>query len=269
MISRCAFALLTHSQDYLASEGSDDESDVEEKYKGLLEDAINGHAQEDEADDGMAITFGSALDASRPISPPPSSSALNNPAKKKGSSSLGVAPAVEGDFVEGDAEAFDDDFFCAPETTGKKSARKIEAEKPAPEVELLESSGDEKAELDLLMTDDITLAADGRIVKSAMDESRHFDAREIMKKEKQQKSKKRKRKNAQSQEEQMMIQPGFKMDLTDERFARGLEESHEFFIDPTNPKYVSVYAFANVTQVHQDYRDGKVALCRVKGQRVE
>ncbi|KAL3895012.1 MAG: hypothetical protein SGCHY_004944 [Lobulomycetales sp.] len=229
--------LMDDFKDYLASEGSDDESDVEEKYKGLLEDAINGHAQEDEADDGMAITFGSALDASRPISPPPSSSALNNPAKKKGSSSLGVAPAVEGDFVEGDAEAFDDDFFCAPETTGKKSARKIEAEKPAPEVELLESSGDEKAELDLLMTDDITLAADGRIVKSAMDESRHFDAREIMKKEKQQKSKKRKRKNAQSQEEQMMIQPGFKMDLTDERFARGLEESHEFFIDPTNPKF--------------------------------
>jgi hypothetical protein len=194
--------------DYLASEDSD--SEIEggaEKYRSLLETK-----EESEEEDGVQVVFGSALDG-----------------KSEKAGRKRVAE-VQGDYVEGEADAFDDDFFCAPtKATGKKKEVK-----PVVEEETL-AEGDEpdSRELDLVMTDDINLDA------PINDESRHFDIRDVLKSEKLSKKKKSKGKGRKRDEldQDAQTQPGFNMDVEDERFSRGLVGSHEFFIDPTNPKF--------------------------------
>ncbi|KAF7591106.1 pre-rRNA-processing protein esf1 [Aspergillus hancockii] len=118
---------------------------------------------------------------------------------------------------------FDDPFFNDP--SGKESAaarrkeekRKKRAERAAEEA----AAAAKRAELELLMMDD-----ENKGIK-------HFDMNEIEKAEKQARKKsKGKGKGKQTLE----AVDDFQMDVSDPRFTR-LFESHEFAIDPTNPRF--------------------------------
>ncbi|EAW11236.1 pre-rRNA-processing protein ESF1 [Aspergillus clavatus NRRL 1] len=119
---------------------------------------------------------------------------------------------------------FNDPFFDDP--TGKATAaarRKEEKRKKREEREAEEAANAAKrAELELLMLDD---------KKSGI---KHFDMNEIEKSEKQAR-KKNKMKKAKAAPAPA-VSDDFQMDVSDPRFAR-LFESHEFAIDPTNPKF--------------------------------
>ncbi|KAF6808741.1 pre-rRNA processing protein [Colletotrichum musicola] len=132
---------------------------------------------------------------------------------------------------------FDDPFFTteeAPKKT-KTSLRKEErlAKRAAREAEE-SSKAKEKAQLKLLMADD----NDG-----PAEHLDHFDMAEILKAEKLKKKKgKHAKKNAlkkggaDADDEKVGLQEGFKMDVGDERF-KAVFESHEYAIDPSNPKF--------------------------------
>ena len=136
-----------------------------------------------------------------------------------------VAPEAEAEVAE-DA-GFEDPFFAEP-SNDKISASKLRKEerlKKRAEREAEEKAAAAKrAELELLMVDDKET------------EMRHFDMNEIEKAEKKARKKgKRHGKDKGSGGDQPMIDD-FDVDTQDPRFAR-LYESHEFAIDPTNPKY--------------------------------
>ncbi|GAB1202838.1 hypothetical protein APSETT445_001461 [Aspergillus pseudonomiae] len=118
---------------------------------------------------------------------------------------------------------FNDPFFDDP--SGKESAaarRKEEKRKKREERAAEEAAAAAKrAELELLMMDD-----ENKNIK-------HFDMNEIEKAEKQAR-KKGKGKGKGKQAAQVV--DDFQMDVSDPRFAR-LFESHEFAIDPTNPRF--------------------------------
>ncbi|CRK42784.1 hypothetical protein BN1708_008872 [Verticillium longisporum] len=124
---------------------------------------------------------------------------------------------------------FDDPFFAAEETSKKTktSIRKEErlAKRAAREAEEKEKA-ESKAQLELLM------AGDGEDDGDHLD---HFDMNEITRAEKQSK-KKYKKKGKKKEVERAGLQEGFKMDVGDDRF-KAVFESHEYAIDPSNPKY--------------------------------
>jgi hypothetical protein len=131
--------------------------------------------------------------------------------------------------VEGAADdlGFNDPFFTseAPEPT-KSSVRKEERlkKRAAKEKEDAEKAA-EKAQLELLMADDNPSGAH-------LD---HFDMKDIVRAEKQ-KNKKKGKKGKKGAEDQGGLQEDFNMDVEDSRF-KAVFESHEFAIDPSNPKY--------------------------------
>lgn len=136
--------------------------------------------------------------------------------------------------VEGPAEedlGFDDPFFTSEPVQPTKSAMRKEErlkKRAAREREEAESAA-QKAQLELLMADE---NGDGG---AHLD---HFDMKEIMKAEKQKgkKGKGKKGKKGTAGEDQGGLQEDFKMDVEDSRF-KAVFESHEFAIDPSNPKY--------------------------------
>ena len=120
---------------------------------------------------------------------------------------------------------FDDPFFAAPENDKVSASRKRKEErlkkKAAREAEEA-GNAMKRAELELLMVDD----------KDA--EVRHFDMNEIAKAEKRGKKKGKRDKKGKDSGEQPRDE--FHMNTKDPRFAR-LYESHEFSIDPNNPRF--------------------------------
>ncbi|OCL09767.1 hypothetical protein AOQ84DRAFT_375528 [Glonium stellatum] len=134
---------------------------------------------------------------------------------------------------EGEKDPFDDPFFDDPATVSRdlaKAARRAEKAKKREERAKEETaSAAQRAELELLMVDDNAVGGAGM---------RHFDMNEIVKAEKakRRKGKKKGAKKGVGEEEIEKKIDGFKMDVQDPRFAR-LFESHEFAIDPTNPKF--------------------------------
>ena len=134
-------------------------------------------------------------------------------------------------------DPFDDPFFTDPKASAKaeNAARKAAAKKKREEREAEEAAAaTERAELELLMVDDN--AADGGTLK-------HFDMNEIEKAEKA--AKKRQKRGKRGKKESKAaggtgtggtLVDDFKMDAQDPRFAK-LYESHEFAIDPTNPRF--------------------------------
>ncbi|KAM0325918.1 hypothetical protein ACHAQA_007221 [Verticillium albo-atrum] len=133
---------------------------------------------------------------------------------------------------EGEPEedlGFDDPFFAAEETAKKTktSIRKEErlAKRAAREAEEKEKA-ESKAQLELLM------AGDGEDDGDHLD---HFDMNEITRAEKQRK-KKYKKKGKKNEAERAGLQEGFQMDVGDDRF-KAVFESHEYAIDPSNPRY--------------------------------
>jgi hypothetical protein len=132
-------------------------------------------------------------------------------------------------------QGFEDAFFTDPvqaEKDAKKAYKatkaKLRAEREAEET----LSSAKRAELELLM------AGDG-----AEENVKHFDMREIQKAEKE-KNKKGKFKNKKNKSKELDLieatagatSNDFKVDTRDDRFQR-IFESHEFAIDPTNPRF--------------------------------
>ena len=137
------------------------------------------------------------------------------------------APAVQN--VEAPADANDDDdpfndpFFASdPEEAAKaskpESNKSKKAKKKAEQEQQDKAAAVERANLELLMADE----DDSKM--------RHFNMNEIVKSEKAKKKGKKAKKNA------PIIEDNFQVDTTDPRFAK-LYESHEFAIDPTNPRF--------------------------------
>ncbi|KAL1311845.1 hypothetical protein AAFC00_001920 [Neodothiora populina] len=122
---------------------------------------------------------------------------------------------------------FDDPFFSNPQGAAKARTQALKAEKAknrAEREEAARATASQRAELELLMVDD---KADASM--------RHFNMSEIVKAEKA--AKRKGRKGAKKDDEaQKPDGADFKIETQDPRF-RGLFESHEFAIDPTNPRF--------------------------------
>ena len=128
-------------------------------------------------------------------------------------------------------DPFNDPFFNDPNAAAaaEKSARKADKAKKRAERDAEEAgAASRRAELELLMADD---EANGEGV-------RHFDMREIEKAEKEarRKGKGKGKKGGKKTEE--AVKDDFKVEAEDPRF-KALFDSHEYAIDPTNPRFKS------------------------------
>ncbi|KAK5709324.1 pre-rRNA-processing protein esf1 [Elasticomyces elasticus] len=125
---------------------------------------------------------------------------------------------------------FDDPFFNDPASAAvvEKKAKKAERQKKREaQAAKDEEDASRRKELELLMAED------------QADNVRHFDMREVEKAEKEAKrkgKKGKKSKKAAGSEEVADAGPGFNVDSQDPRF-KALFESHEYAIDPTNPRF--------------------------------
>lgn len=152
--------------------------------------------------------------------------------EKRKAKALAKREGIDREVDEAKAEApaedlgFDDPFFTSePAQPSKSSIRKEERlkKRAAREKEEAENAA-QKAQLELLMADE----------NGGGDHLDHFDMKEIMRAEKLKAKKKKKGKKG--AEDQGGLQEDFKMDVDDPRF-KAVFESHEFAIDPSNPKY--------------------------------
>ena len=133
----------------------------------------------------------------------------------------------------GDDLGFDDPFFTTEDagTKSKTSMRKEERLKNRQARAAAEAAkAEERARLSKVM-------ADGDV--DPAERLDHFDMKEILRAEKK-KGKKGKRGKGQAQgqgvEDSKGLQEDFHMDVDDDRF-KAVFDSHEFAIDPSNPKF--------------------------------
>ncbi|KAL7800196.1 hypothetical protein V8C37DRAFT_364410 [Trichoderma ceciliae] len=130
---------------------------------------------------------------------------------------------------DGEDLGFDDPFFTAEDPAApisKASVRKEERRKKREAREAAEArDAEEKAHLSKVMAED---ARDNRV-----DHLDHFDMNEILRAEKQKDKKKKYQKKSRGE---VGLQEDFKMDVKDDRF-KAVFDSHEFAIDPSNPKF--------------------------------
>ncbi|PHH66091.1 hypothetical protein CDD81_616 [Ophiocordyceps australis] len=127
----------------------------------------------------------------------------------------------------GDDLGFEDPFFTTeePAAASKTSIRKEDRRKKREAREAADATAaEEKARLSKIMAD-----------KEEADHLDHFDMSEIVRAEKK-KSKKAKGKAKQDAANQGGLQEDFEMDVADDRF-KAVFDSHEFAIDPSNPKF--------------------------------
>ncbi|KAL6414537.1 Pre-rRNA-processing protein esf1 [Ilyonectria robusta] len=134
---------------------------------------------------------------------------------------------------EGDDLGFDDPFFTAeePVRATKASVRKEERRKKREAREAAEAeSTAEKAQLAKVMAQDTN--------DNQVDHLDHFDMNEILKAEKLKgkKGKAKKRAEAKKSQSRGGLQEDFDLDVADDRF-KAVFESHEYAIDPSNPKF--------------------------------
>ncbi|KAI1874859.1 uncharacterized protein JN550_002288 [Neoarthrinium moseri] len=131
---------------------------------------------------------------------------------------------------EGEDLGFDDPFFTTeqPAKATKTSQRKEERlKKREQKEEESKKTAVEKAQLEKIMADDS---------KAAADHLDHFDMNEIARAEKQKFKKGKGKKKQKDVQDRGGLQEGFKMDTSDDRF-KAVFDSHEFAIDPSNPKF--------------------------------
>ena len=124
---------------------------------------------------------------------------------------------------------FDDPFFTDPATAAaaeKKAKRAEKQKKRDQQAAQEEEAASRRAELELLMAED------------KADNVRHFDMREIEKAEKEARRKGKSKKPKKKTGEGDAVQDGFQVDSQDPRF-KALFDSHEYAIDPTNPRFKS------------------------------
>ncbi|KAI1093056.1 hypothetical protein F5B19DRAFT_172878 [Rostrohypoxylon terebratum] len=138
--------------------------------------------------------------------------------------------ADDGETAEAQEDlGFDDPFFTTEEPVKKsKNFEKKEERRKRREAKDAEAAENaaQKAHLERIMADDS---------KEAVEHLDHFDMNEITRAEKL-KSKKFKKKGKKEVEDHGGLQQGFEMDVKDDRF-KAVFESHEFAIDPSNPKF--------------------------------
>ncbi|RBR09257.1 hypothetical protein FVER53590_06794 [Fusarium verticillioides] len=134
---------------------------------------------------------------------------------------------------EGDADdlGFDDPFFTAaedPAASSKTSIRKADRLKKREAREAAEAENKaQKKQLEKVMAN-----ADA----DQADHLDHFDMNEIVRAEKAKKKKGKAKKKALAKESRGGLQEDFSMDVDDDRF-KAVFESHEYAIDPSNPKF--------------------------------
>ncbi|KAF2103120.1 hypothetical protein NA57DRAFT_72103 [Rhizodiscina lignyota] len=142
---------------------------------------------------------------------------------------------VPGEEAADEDDPFNDPFFEDPVIANRnaaKKAKKAEKERLKREREAEEKANSkQRAELELLMADDDARDGTGKGVQ-------HFDMNEIAKAEKDKKKKKKQKKAAALDEDVGKGEDGdrFQMQVDDPRFVR-LFESHEFAIDPNDPRF--------------------------------
>ncbi|KAF4339861.1 pre-rRNA-processing esf1 [Fusarium beomiforme] len=126
---------------------------------------------------------------------------------------------------------FDDPFFTTaedPAAASKTSIRKADRLKKREAREAADAEDKaQKKQLEKVMAD---VGAD------QADHLDHFDMNEILRAEKAKKKKGKAKKKALSKESRGGLQEDFKMDVADDRF-QAVFESHEYAIDPSNPKF--------------------------------
>ena len=135
------------------------------------------------------------------------------------------APAAD------EEDPFNDPFFNDPTTAAatEKTARKADKAKKRAERDAADAeAASRRAELELLMADD---EANGEGV-------RHFDMREIEKAEKEARRKGKNKGKKSKKTAEDAVKDDFKVQAEDPRF-KALFDSHEYAIDPTNPRFKS------------------------------
>ncbi|KAM0253338.1 hypothetical protein ACHAQJ_007288 [Trichoderma viride] len=152
--------------------------------------------------------------------------ALNEDVDEDGDDDIQVVH--DSDEEDGHDLGFDDPFFTTedPAPTSKASIRKEERLKKREAREAAEArDAEEKAHLSKVMAED---AQDNQV-----DHLDHFNMNEILRAEKQKGKKKKYQKKSKGE---VGLQEDFKMDVKDDRF-KAVFDSHEFAIDPSNPKF--------------------------------
>ncbi|KAI3332220.1 hypothetical protein HD806DRAFT_186194 [Xylariaceae sp. AK1471] len=144
---------------------------------------------------------------------------------------------------------FDDPFFTTDEPVkiSKSAEKKEERRKRREEKEAAAAeNAAQKAQLEKIMVDDS---------KDQVEHLDHFNMDEITKAEKK-KAKKYKKKGKNQIEDHGGLQEGFEMDVNDDRF-KAVFESHEFAIDPSNPKYKSTPGMKKLLEEGRKKRKNK------------
>ncbi|CAI6342119.1 unnamed protein product [Periconia digitata] len=137
-----------------------------------------------------------------------------------------------------DEDPWNDPFFASdPEDVPRKPSSSKKSKRPTDIAAEKERADKERANLELLMLDDDDTNAHGPSSFNAP-KMQHFDMNEIVKAEKNSSKKKRNKFAAKKAEKAAatQVQDSFEMNTQDPRFAK-LFESHEFAIDPTNPRF--------------------------------
>lgn len=140
----------------------------------------------------------------------------------------GIQIAQDDDEDDDEDLGFNDPFFTTddPAPTSKTTIRKEERLKKRKAREAAEvRDAEEKAHLTKVMAEDAQ--------ENQVDHLDHFDMNEILRAEKQKSKKKKYQKKTKTE---VGLQEDFKMDVKDDRF-KAVFDSHEFAIDPSNPKF--------------------------------
>ncbi|KAM7197250.1 hypothetical protein V8F33_005678 [Rhypophila sp. PSN 637] len=155
------------------------------------------------------------------------------------------APASASASASAEDLGFDDPFFTTEAPALSKSAqRKEERLKKRAEKEKEEKEkAAEKAKLELVM-------ADGDGGAENLD---HFDMKHIMKAEKLKKKKKGK-KGKKDGEDLGDLQEDIKLDIDDDPRFKAMFESHEYALDPSNPKFVKTEGMKQILEVGRKKR---------------
>ncbi|CAL3971519.1 hypothetical protein PZA11_007971 [Diplocarpon coronariae] len=146
----------------------------------------------------------------------------------------GRDPDVPADDIAEAAEdlGFDDPFFATEEGAKDKAKKGVKKEERLQKREAKAAAAaameSERAGLELLLAEDTS--------ENPTAQLEHFDINEIARAEKKKRKKGKGKKDGESK--RGGLQEGFEMDVEDRRFGK-LFESHEFAIDPTNPKFVA------------------------------
>jgi hypothetical protein len=159
-------------------------------------------------------------------------------AKREGGDEKAIEEAE--DEEAGDDLGFNDPFFTSEDPvkdTKKSNIRKEERKKKreAKEAEAAKTAA-EKAQLELLMAGN---------TNEEVEHLDHFDMNEIVRAEK--KKSKKGKKSKKDKETRGGLQEDFEMPVDDSRF-KAVFESHEFAIDPSNPKFKATAAMKKLLE---------------------